>query len=53
MKGKKTYNQEYSTQQGSHSDLMEKSKQAKQAKDKRVWHYQTSFKTNTEETPLS
>ena len=26
MKGKKTYNQEYSTQQGPHSDLVEKSK---------------------------
>ena len=26
MKGKKSYNQEYSTQQDSHSDLKEKSK---------------------------
>ena len=32
----KTYNQEYSTQQGSHSDLMEQSKIFRQAKSKRI-----------------
>ena len=51
MKGK-TYNQEYSTQQGSHSDSMEKSKALRTAKAKRIQHQQTHFTTNTEGTSL-
>ena len=42
----KTYNQDYSTQQGSHSDLMEKSKALQTSKTKRIQHHQTSFTTN-------
>ena len=49
MKGK-TYNQDYSTQQGSHSDLTEKSKVYRQAKVKRIQHNQTSFTTNAKGT---
>ena len=51
MKGK-TYNQDYSTQQGSHSDLTEKSKVYRQAKVKRIQHNQTSFTTNANGTSL-
>ena len=47
----KVYNQEYSTQQGFHSDLMEKSS----FRDKQkltVQHHQNSFTTNAKETSL-
>jgi len=39
----KNYNQDYSTQQGSHSELIEKSKAFRQAKVKRIQYHQTSF----------
>ena len=42
---RKTYNQDYSTQQGSHSDSKEKPK-ALQAKAERIQHHQTSSPTN-------
>ena len=51
MKGK-TYNQEQSTQQGSHSDSMEKSKALRTAKAKRIQHQQTTFTTNTKGSSL-
>ena len=51
MKGK-TYNQEYSTQQGCHSDSMDKSKALRTAKAKRIQHQQTNFTTNPEGTSL-
>ena len=37
--------QEYSTQQDSHSDLMEKSRAFQTSKVKRIQHHQTSFTT--------
>ena len=42
----KTYNQDYSTQQGSHSYSKEKSKAFRQGKAKRIQHHQTSSLTN-------
>ena len=51
MKGK-TYNEEYSTQQDSPSDLMEKSKAYRQAKVRRIQHHQTSSITNVKGTSL-
>ena len=48
----RTYNQEYSTQQHSPTDLMEKSKDFQKAKVKRIQHHQTSFKTNAKVTFL-
>ena len=39
---RKTYNQDYSTQQGSHSDSKEKPK-ALQAKAERIQHHQTAL----------
>ena len=48
----KTYNKEYSTQQGSCSDSTEKSKVYRQAKAKRIQHLQTSCKTNVKGTSL-
>ena len=51
LKGR-TYNQEYSTQQGSPSDLMEKSKAFQQSKVKRTQHHQTSFTTNAKGNSL-
>ena len=51
MKGK-TYNHEYSTQQGCHSDSMDKSKALRTAKAKRIQHQQANFTTNTEGTSL-
>ena len=50
---RETYNQEYSTQQDSPSDLMEKSKAFQTSKVKRIQHHQTSFITNAEGTSLS
>ena len=46
-KEEKTYNQDCTTQQVSHSDLTKKSKVYRQAKAKRIQHYQTSLTTNT------
>ena len=43
----RTYNKEYSTQENSPSDLMEKSKLSRQVTVKRIQHHQTSFTTNT------
>ena len=51
MKGK-SYNQEYSTQQGSHSDLMERSK-ALTEKQKLSSNHQTRFTTNAKRTSVS
>ena len=42
----RNYNQEYSTQQDSPTDMMEKSKDFQTAKVKIIQHHQTSFKTN-------
>ena len=44
---RRDYNQEYSTQWGAYSDLMEKSRALKV---KRIQHLQVSFTTNAEET---
>ena len=46
----KTYNQEYSTQQGSHSFWWTDEKLYRKAKAKTVHHYQTSFTTNVKGT---
>ena len=48
----KTCNQEYSTQQGRHSDVMEKSKALQTSKTKRIQHHQTSFTTFISVTAL-
>ena len=48
----RNYNQEYSTQQNSRSDLMEKSKAFQASKFKRIQHHQTIFMTNNKETSL-
>ena len=45
LKGK-MYNQDYSTQQGSHSKLTRNQKLFRQAKVKRIQYHQTSFTTN-------
>ena len=50
MKGKKTYNQDYSTQQGSHSDSTEKLKPLQTSKG--IHHHKTSFTTNAKGTSL-
>ena len=50
IKGK-TYNQEYSNWQGSHSDLMERSKVLQTSK-LRVQHHQASFMRNVKGTSL-
>ena len=50
MKGK-TYNQEYSTQQGSFQ-IWRNQKLYRQAKAKRIQHHQTSFTTNAKGTSL-
>ena len=49
---RRTYNQEYSTQQDSPSDLMEKSKAFQTSQVKRIQHHQTSFTTNAQGTSL-
>ena len=46
------YNQDYSTQQGSHSDSKEKIKPLQTNKVKRIQHHQTSFTTNAKGTSL-
>ena len=46
-KEEKTYNQDCTTQQVSHSDLTKKSKVYRQAKAQRIQHYQTSLTINT------
>ena len=51
-KEEKTYNQDCTTQQVSHSDLTKKSKVYRQAKAKRIQHYQMSFTTNAKGTSL-
>ena len=51
MKGN-NYNQEYSSQQDSHSDLMGKSKVLQINKIKRIQHHQTSSITNAKGTFL-
>ena len=48
----KTYNEEYSTQQDSPSDLMKKSKADRQAKVRRIQHHKTSFITNAKGSSL-
>ena len=48
----RTYNQEYSTQQGSHSDLRKKWKALQTRTAKRIQHHQTSFTTNAKGTYL-
>jgi len=49
----KTYNQAYSTQQDSPSDLMERNqKLSRQAKVNRIQHHQTSFTINAKGTSL-
>ena len=48
----RTYNHDYSTQQDSHSDLMEKSKLSWLAEVKRTQHHQPSFTTNAKGTSL-
>ena len=48
----RNYNQEHSTQQDSHSDLMEKSKAFPTSKFKRIQHYEPSFKMNAKGTSL-
>ena len=45
-------NQQYSTQQDSPSDLMEKPDLSRQTKVKRIQHHQTSFTTNAKGTSL-
>ena len=47
-----TYNKEYSPQQGSHSDSIEKSKALQVGKAKRIQQHQTSFATNAKGTSL-
>ena len=42
-----TYSPDYCTQQGSHSNMKEKSKAYRQAKAERIQHHQTSSPTNT------
>ena len=42
----KAHNQKYSTQQGSPSDLMDRSKVLQRSKTKRAQHRQTSFMRN-------
>ena len=49
---RKTYNQDYSTQQGSHSDSTEELKPLQKGKAKRIQHHQTSFTTNAKGTSL-
>ena len=51
VKGR-TYNQEYSAQQDSPADLMEKSKAFQQSKVKRTQHHQISFTTNAKGNSL-
>ena len=51
MKGK-SYNQDYSNQQGSNSDSTEKLKPLQTRKSKRIQHHQTSFTTNAKGTAL-
>ena len=48
----KTCNQEYSTWQGFHSDLMERSKVLQTRKNRIVQYHQTSFTRNVKETSL-
>ena len=48
----KTCNQDYSTQQGSHSHLTEKLKPLQASKAKRIQHNQISFTTNAKGTSL-
>ena len=51
MKGK-NYTQDYSTQQGSHSDLKDKLQPLQTRTAKRIQHHQTSFTTNAKGTSL-
>lgn len=46
------YNQDYSTQKRSYSDLMENQKLYRQVKAKRIQHHQTSFTTIAKGTSL-
>ena len=48
----KTYNQEYSTQQASHSDSKEKSQALQTSKSKIIQCHQSSFTTNAKEMSL-
>ena len=48
----KTYNQKYSIQQVSCSDLWRNHKIYRQAKADRIQHHETRFMTNVKETPL-
>ena len=49
----KTYNQDYSTLQGSHSDSTEKLKPLQTTKAKRIQHQQTRFTTTAKGTSLA
>ena len=44
-----TYSPDYCTQQGSHSNMKEKSKYLHQAKAERIQHHQTSSPTNAKD----
>ena len=50
LKGKKIYNQDYCTQQGSHSNWWRNKKLFRQAKVNRIQYHQTSFSTNVKLT---
>ena len=52
LKRKKNYNQEYSTQQGSHSDYTEKQMLYGQRNAKIIQHHQISYTTNAKGTSL-
>ena len=52
MAGYITYSQDYCTQQGSHSNMKEKSKLYRQAKAERTQHHQTSSSTNAKGSSL-
>ena len=47
-----TYSPDYCTQQGSHSNMKEKSKALQTSKAERIWHHQTSTSTNAKGTSL-
>ena len=51
VSGERTYNQEFSIQQDSPSDLRRNWKLSRQAKVKRIHHHQTSFTTSAKGTP--
>ena len=48
----KTYNQDYYTQQGFHSNMKKKSKTLQRSKSDRILHHQTSSSTNAKGSSL-